>query len=199
MSRNHPEVPFERYADDVAMHCKTRWGAGVLLSDLRSRLKNCKLELHPEKTKIVYCKDSKRKGNHEWISFDFLGFTFRPRKAISKTRQVFTGYTPAISRKSLKRISTTIRNWKLQRWSGQSIDSLAQALNPVISGWLNYYRHFGRAELYRVIDMLNFALIRWARKKFKGMKRSYRKSKQLVERLRKQQPRLFAHWSFANS
>ena len=196
MSRHHPDVPFERYADDVVLHCRTRWRAEVILSSLQKRLKDCKLELHPQKTKIVYCKDSNRKGDHEWIAFDFLGFTFRPRKAMSKTRHVFTGFTPAISRKSLNRISMTIRNWKLQRWSGQSIEEIAHALNPVISGWLNYYRHFGRAELYRVIKMLNFALIRWARRKFKGMKRSYRKSKQFLERMCKQQPQLFAHWSF---
>ncbi len=198
MSRHHPDVPFERYADDIVFHCKTKWKAEALLSFLRDRLNDCKLELHPQKTKIVYCKDSSCKGDYDYIAFDFLGFTFRPRKAMSKTRHVFTGYTPAISRKSLKRISSTIRSWKLQGWSGQSIDDIAQALNPVIYGWLNYYRHFGKAELYRVVNMLNFALIRWARKKFKGMRRSYRKSKQFLERLRKQQPRLFAHWSFAN-
>jgi RNA-directed DNA polymerase len=135
MSRHHPDVPFERYADDVVLHCRTRWRAEVILSSLQERLNDCKLELHPQKTKIVYCKDSKRKGDHEWIAFDFLGFTFRPRKAMSKTRHVFTGFRPAISRKSLNRISMTIRNWKLQRWSGQSIEEIAHALNPVISGW----------------------------------------------------------------
>jgi RNA-directed DNA polymerase len=96
----------------------------------------------------------------------------------------------------LKRINTTIRSWKLQRWSGQCIEDIAQALNPVIHGWLNYYRHFGRAELDQIVNLLNITHVRWAREKFKGMKRSYRKSKQFLERLRKQQPRLFAHWSF---
>ncbi len=198
MRRYHPDVPFERYADDIVFHCKTKWKADVLLESLSDRLGNCYLELHPGKTKIVYCKDSVRKGKFDTIAFDFLGFTFKPRKVMSKKRQVFTGFTPAISLKSLKRISTTIRNWKLQRWSGYSIEEIAQSLNPVISGWLNYYRHFGRSVLYRVIDILDFALIRWVRRKYKGMKRSYRKSKQLLERLRKQRPQLFAHWSYGN-
>jgi RNA-directed DNA polymerase len=180
MSRNHPEVPFERYADDIVFHCKTKWKAKNLLGSLNHRLADCKLELHPEKTKIVYCKDSKRRGDYEVIAFDFLGFTFRPREAMSRKQQLFTGFTPAISRKSLNRISKTIRSWKLQRWSDQSIDDIAQALNPVISGWLAYYQHFGKSLLYKVTDILNFALIRWIRRKYKGMSRSYRKSKQFL-------------------
>ena len=198
MARHHPDILFERYADDVLFHCKTKWRAELILTSLRDRLKECRLELHPEKTKIVYCKNSNRKANHGWTAFDFLGFTFRPRKAMAKNRHIFTGFMPAISQKSLKRISKTIRSWKLQRWSGQSIDSIAEALNPVISGWLNYYRHFGRGVLYRVNNMLDFALIRWARKKFKRMRRSYRKSRNFLKRLRKQQPQLFAHWRFSN-
>ncbi|MGB3223871.1 MAG: group II intron maturase-specific domain-containing protein, partial [Desulforhopalus sp.] len=127
-----------------------------------------------------------------------LGFTFRPREAMSRKQQLFTGFTPAISRKSLNRISKTIRGWKLQRWSDQSIDDIAQALSPVISGWLAYYQHFGKSLLYKVTDILNFALIRWIRRKYKGMSRSYRKSKQFLGRLRKQRPQLFAHWSFGS-
>lgn len=198
MSRKHPEVPFERYADDIVFHCKTEWKAKNLLGSLNNRLANCKLELHPEKTKIVYCKDSKRKGDYEVIAFDFLGFTFRPRVVMSRKQQLFTGFTPAISRKSLNRISKAIRGWKLQRWSDQSIDDIAQSLNPVISGWLAYYRHFGKSLLYKIVDILNFALIRWIRRKYKGMSRSYRKSKLFLGRLRKQRPQLFAHWCFGN-
>lgn len=198
MARHHPVVPFERYADDVLFHCKTKCSAELMLRSLRNRLKECRLELHPEKTKIVYCKQNGRRDNHEWIAFDFLGFTFRPREAMTRNGRIFTGFTPAISRKSSKRISNTIRSWKLQRWSGQSIENIAEALNPVISGWLNYYRHFGKGALDKVVNMLDFALIRWARKKFKRTKRSYRKSKEYLKRLRKQQPQLFAHWRLSN-
>lgn len=194
LRRNYQRVPFERYADDAVLHCKTQRGAETLLCALRDRLAECKLELHPEKTKIVYCKDSNRKGKHEWISFDFLGFTFKPRRVLSKHNQVFTGFTPAMSRKAMKRVSTTIRKWKIQTWSGQNIHDIAQALNPVISGWFNYYKHFGKSVLYQVVNRLDFALIRWARKKFKKLSRSYRKSTEFVARLCKQQPKLFAHW-----
>ncbi|NOI26849.1 group II intron reverse transcriptase/maturase [Vibrio mediterranei] len=194
LTRNHQDVPFERYADDAVLHCKTRWKAKKVLEALQDRLKECKLELHPEKTKIVYCKDSNRRGAHEWVSFDFLGFCFKPRKAINKHKQVFTGFLPAISGKAKKRISTTVRKWKIQTWSGHDIEEIARALNPVISGWLNYYKHFGKSELYQMIDIFDFALVRWARKKFKKLKRSYRKSKAYISRLRQQNPILFVHW-----
>ena len=196
MTRHYPDIPFERYADDVLIHCKTKWRAELILSSLRNRLRECGLELHPEKTKIVYCKQSGRRGDYECITFDFLGFTFRPREAMTRNGRIFTGFTPAISLKSLKRIGEVIRSWKLQRWSGQSIESIAETLNPVISGWLSYYRHFGRGALHRVGNMLDFALIRWARKKFKRMRQSCRKSKVFLRRLRRQQPQLFTHWCF---
>ncbi|MGX9522897.1 group II intron maturase-specific domain-containing protein [Vibrio mediterranei] len=91
-------------------------------------------------------------------------------------------------------MSTTVRKWKIQTWSGHDIEEIARALNPVISGWLNYYRHFGKSELYQMIDIFDFALVRWARKKFKKLKRSYRKSKAYISRLRQQNPILFVHW-----
>ncbi len=194
MQRNYPAIPFERYADDVVVHCRSQWQAKALLGALQKRLMECALALHPEKTKIVYCKQGGRNQNYDLISFDFLGFCFRPREVVLKRRQAFTGFNPAISRKSLKRISTTIRDWNIQTWTGRDVGDIAKALNPVISGWLNYYKHFGKSELHRVRDMLNFALIRWARRKFKKLSRSYRQSKAFLRRLREQQPRLFVHW-----
>ncbi len=199
LSRNYQNVPFERYADDAILHCRTRCDAENLLEAFKKRFSECKLELHPLKTKIVYCKDSNRKVKHELVSFDFLGFCFKPRKAMSKHKQVFTGFTPAISKKALVRISGTIRRWKVQKWSGHNLQDIAETLNPVILGWFNYYKHFGRSLLYRVVNMLNFALIRWARKKFKNLSRSYRKSTEFLVRLQKQQPKLFVHWSTLSS
>lgn len=194
LSRHYENVPFERYADDVILHCETQHDAENLLESLQQRLTECGLELHPRKTKIVYCKDSNRKEKHRLVSFDFLGFCFKPRKAMSKHHQVFTGFTPAISKKALTKISGVIGKWKIQKWSERSLQEIAEALNPVILGWLNYYKHFGRSVLYRVTNMLNFALIRWARRKFKKLSRSYRKSTEFLARLQKQQPKLFAHW-----
>ena len=157
---------------------------------LEQRLKECHLSLHPQKTKIVYCKDSNRKGTYPEISFDFLGFSFRPRRAMSKHGDVFSGYTPALSRKALKRISTAIRKWKFQKWSGHSIEDIARVLNPVVAGWIGYYGHFGRRELSRMYNLLEFALIRWAWKKYKKLRRSYRKSKAYIGLLHEQSPEM---------
>ena len=199
VKRHYPSVRFERYADDGVYHCSTRKEAEALLEALDIRLKECHLTLHPEKTKIVYCKDSNRKGIYSQINFDFLGFTFRPRRAMSKHRKVFTGYLPALSRKALKRISTAIKKWKFQGWSGHTVEDIAQVLNPVVSGWINYYGHFGRTELYRIKVLLEFALVRWARKKFKKLRRSYRKSRAYISRLREQKPALFRHWQMSHN
>jgi RNA-directed DNA polymerase len=193
MERENPGVPFERYADDCLIHCRTKAEAETVKGAVSARLAECKLEAHPEKTRIAYCKDSKRKGGYPNISFDFLGFTFRPREVWTNGRR-FTGFNPAISNKARKKIGDRIRGWKIQKWTRYSIEEVAKALNPIISGWLNYYGSFFRSEMYRIADALNFALVRWARKKFKKLTRSYRKSTAFIKRIKSQNPRLFAHW-----
>lgn len=193
MEREYPRVPFERYADDCVIHCRSKSEAEMVMEASFARFAECKLEAHPEKTKIVYCKDSKRKGVYPKISFDFLGFTFRPRE-VWKDGHHFTGFNPAISKKAMKKIGDRIRSWKLQKWTRYSIEEVANAFNPIISGWINYYGNFFKSELYYVAKVLDFALVRWARKKFKKLKRSYKRSRIFWKRIRAQNPRLFAHW-----
>ncbi len=194
VERNYPQNPFCRYADDGITHCRTEAEAKIMLKALDGRFKECGLELHPGKTKIVYCKDDNRRGEYSDTSFDFLSYTFRPRKVKSKTGQVFTGFSPAIADKAKKRISKTIRGWKLQKWSSQCIEDIAIALNPVIRGWINYYGHFYKSELLKIAKKIDFALMKWAKKKFRKMKRSYGKSRNYLKRLKMQEPRLFVHW-----
>ncbi len=197
VNRHYPNVCFERYADDGVYHCSTRKEAEALLGALRVRLEECHLALHPKKTKIVYCKDSYRKGTYGQTSFDFLGYTFRPRKAMSKYGKMFTGFLPALSRKALKRINSIIRKWNFQRWSKYNVEDIVRVLNPVVRGWVNYYGHFGRTALYRIKALLDYALVRWARRKFKKLRSSYRRSTAYIGRLRKQQPALFVHWQLS--
>ena len=137
MRVNHPSIPFARYADDIIVHCRTEAQAQVMLRVIERRLARCKLQLHPEKTKIVYCKDARRPGNYKHESFDFLGYCFRPRDC--KGRNYFIGFTPAVSKSAIKAMSATIRGWKLQLWSSSSLEDIARRLNPVVRGWLNYY------------------------------------------------------------
>lgn len=193
--RHHPSVRFERYADDVVFHCRSRGEAERFLVALRQRMADCGLTLHPRKTKIVYCHDSNRPDkDHEQISFDFLGYTFKPRKVINPRRQVFTGFTPAMSARAMKRIMDEIRGLKLQRRSGATEHEIAALLNPKVAGWINYFGHFGRARVHRLVDRIDFVLLCWARQKYKRLTRSYRKSQRYFDRLRAQQPRLFVHW-----
>src|SRR5205807_180367 len=81
MDREFPTVRFERYADDAVVHCVSQRQAQRVLAALKDRMAQVGLELHPDKTRIVYCQDGKRRGFHKNTSFTFLGFTFRQREA----------------------------------------------------------------------------------------------------------------------
>jgi RNA-directed DNA polymerase len=194
MKKNHPQIPFERYADDMICHCKSREQAEELYQQLKSRFEECGLELHPVKTKIVYCKDGKRKGKHEHESFDFLGYTFRPRRSRSKSGKCFINFTPAISNRAKKRIRQTIRSWRLHLKSDKELEDLARMLNVVIQGWINYYSRFYKSELYSVLRYLDKILSRWAMRKFGSLRRHQRKAQNWIQRIAKKQPGLFAHW-----
>ena len=144
MARTFPHIPFERYADDAICHCKSAEEAQALWSALADRFAACKLVLHPEKTKIVYCKDANRRGDFPNQSFDFLGFSFRARKTMWQGRIPAHGFMPAASPKALTSISRTIRRWTLHHRSDKSLQDLAEMYNPYIRGWINYYGHFYR-------------------------------------------------------
>lgn len=191
----HPDIRFERYADDVVFHCRTRSEAEGFLEALHQRLAECGLTLHPKKTRIVHCRDSNRSRiTYPHISFDFLGFTFRPRKVINPRKQVFTGFTPAMSAKSMKRIRDDVRGLQLKRRVGMKVQDIAEALNPKVIGWINYFGHFGKERLHRLADWIDGVLMNWARATLKRCSRSYRKSRRYLDQLREQQPHLFAHW-----
>lgn len=194
MSNNYPQVSFERYADDAVCHCGSLQEAEQLKTDLTNRLNECKLQLHPKKTKIVYCKDDKRKGKYENISFDFLGFTFQPRLLKSFTGQYFVGFNPAISTKAAKRIRLTIRRWKIQLRSDLSLEEISKSFSPIIRGWVNYYSLFVKYKLFDVLRYFDRRLERWAKRKFKSLKRRQGKANKLMTKIAKSQPNLFPHW-----
>ena len=197
MTREFPRIPFERYTDDAICHCRTEAEARALRQALASRLAGCKLTLHPEKTKIVYCKDAKRKGAHPDIRFDFLGFQFRARKTVWNTRRgrVFThSFLPAVSPNALKRIGREIRSWTLHQRSDKSLEELAAMYNSKIRGWITYYSHFYRTRLRPTLIRIDAYVIRWARRKYKRMARRPRGAKDWLVRLRQTKPKLFAHW-----
>lgn len=196
MKRNYPELPFCRYADDGIVHCRTKSGALALKEALEARFRECKLELHPEKTRIVYCKDSKRREEYPSIRFDFLGFTFRPR--LSKTREgkYFVNFSPAVSNKAGKEMRQKSRRWNLQLRSDKSLEEVSRIFSPIIRGWINYYGSFYKSALYPTLRHLNTILVRWAMRKWKKLKGHLTNAVYWLGRIAKRQPELFPHWQF---
>jgi RNA-directed DNA polymerase len=164
LEREFPTVEFERYADDAVVHCVTERQAGQVRAALTQRLAELGLELHPGKTKVVYCRDSKRRGEYDTVSFTFLGYTFRPRSAKGKNGKIFTSFAPAISPEALTAKSQVVRGWRIHQRTGTSLDELAKTINPIVAGWINYYGLFGRAELYQLLRRVNTYLMRWLAK-----------------------------------
>ena len=156
----YPDCPFERYADDGVIHCKTEAQARELRKNLEERMKACGLELHPEKTKIVYCGMERRNKSYPIIAFDFLGYTFRRRKAKNKQGIYFTSFQPAISNKAKVAVRDKMRSWRLHRRGGSDLKSLASIINPVLRGWINYYGAYYKSELYKVLRHMNKLLVR---------------------------------------
>lgn len=195
LTEQFPMVRFERYADDAVIHCRSRAQAEQVLAALHERMATVGLELHPDKTKIVYCKDSNRRGDFEHTSFTFLGFTFRPRKARRKDGVSFTGFLPAISNDALKRIGKQVRSWRLHRRTGSSTADLARMINPVVRGWMAYYGAFYRAALTPVLYRINTYLLRWLMAKYKKL-RTWNKAIRSMGQAAAWQPRYFAHWAW---
>jgi RNA-directed DNA polymerase len=192
--REFPAVSFERYADDVILHCGSERHARIVLDAIIERLATVGLELNLDKTRIVYCKDSNRFGSHEHERFDFLGYTFRPRAAWNRSGVLFTSFCPAISEDSAKKIRRTIRRWRLHLRSGFALADLARQINPVVRGWINYYGRFYPSELLRALYSINEYLMRWAMRKYKRLRRRPRAAWELVFAAKQRQPGLFAHW-----
>jgi Group II intron, maturase-specific domain./Reverse transcriptase (RNA-dependent DNA polymerase). len=191
-----PGVPFERYADDIICHCRSEREALTLLRAIDRRFADCGLVLHPEKTRVVYCKDTNRKGDAAVIQFDFLGYRFRPRLTTWRGWLLAASYLPAVSPEALKTIGQTIRRWSLHTRSDKALADLARMVNPSIRGWINYYSHFYKSALYPTLRRIDAVLIRWARRKFKRLRRRPRGARTWLARVMRASPDLFAHWPF---
>jgi RNA-directed DNA polymerase len=169
MEREHPNNPFSRYADDAVAHCRSEAEAKKLLVAIEERLKDCKLEMHPEKSGIVYCKDSSRRKAYPKVSFTFLGYEFRPRSTKTRDGKIRTSFLPAISASAKKWITQEIREWHLPRQTSVSLNELATRYNHRIRGWMNYYSHFYKSALYRLYENLDNKLMRRARRKYRKL------------------------------
>jgi group II intron reverse transcriptase/maturase len=196
LKRNHPDLPSCRYADDGLVHCRTEQQAKQVLRDLGERLENCGLELHPDKTKVIYCKDGRRRKSYENTAFTFLGYTFKPRMVCNaKTKHRFVSFTPAVSKEAQKAMRKKVREARW-RWRTEiEIADIAKCSNPILYGWINYYGKFCKSELNSVWRHFNRILIKWALRKYKRLKGHKTQASRYLQRLSKDKPTLFAHWA----
>jgi len=200
LEQTHPTVSYVRYADDAILHCRNKAQAEKVLETLKERMQRCGLELHPEKTKLVYCKDYRRQENHETVKFDFLGYSFQPRSTMSKrTGKLFLGFDCAISIGSKKRIADKMKELNIDHLSHKSIVGVAKFLEPYIRGWINYYGRFRLSALKPIFQLLREYLIKWARKRYKRYKTRLNKAYDWFKRIKEQFPNLFYQWKLGFS
>jgi RNA-directed DNA polymerase len=195
ITREFPDCPWCRYADDGLVHCQTEQQARDVMNSLANRLKECKLEMHPEKTKIVYCKDDNRKGDYPNRKLDFLGYTYRPRVVKnSRTDQRFIGFTPAVSAKAQKAMRQKIRKSNLRNLSNLELEDISRKYNPILRGWIEYYGKYNPSEMVSTFKHFNKTLATWAMKKYKRLAGRKIRAAQFIEKNAKNRPGLFVHW-----
>ena len=199
MARTHPAVPFERYADDAICHCRTREEAEALRAALEERLAACRLVLHPRKTRIVCCKDTNRGGTYPDVTFDFLGYTFRPRLAAWRGGKYGVSFLPAAADEALKEIRRSIRRWGLQNRTDKALDDLARMFDTYIRGWIGYYGHFYKSALLTSLRRIDFHLVKWAQRKFKSLRHRPKRARDWLTRVIRTSPGLFAHWKLLHA
>jgi len=195
MKKNYPTVPFERYVDDAIVHCRTKRQAEFMKVMIEERLAKYKLKTHPEKTQIVYCKDDDRREEFPKQSFDFLGYTFRPRAAKNKMRDYFVSFLPAISNKAKKKIKKTIKSWRIHRITWTTFEEISKKIDPIVRGWFQYYGRFYKSEMYPSLRNIERYLVRWVRTKYKKLRDHGRLAKQFLGKVRKRSPNIFYHWT----
>lgn len=196
MKRIYPQNPFERYADDIVIHCKTEAEAKKLKEAIEARMLACKLELHPEKTKIVYCKDSNRTGGSQHEKFDFLGYTFRPRSSRNRYGKLFTNFSPAISDKAKQKLRDEIKSWQKTIKPNATLNEFARTINPVAGGWINYYGKYHASELCGIVYYIETTIMRWAKRKYDKLKRSWQKAREWLLKVKERQKTRFRHWQW---
>jgi group II intron reverse transcriptase/maturase len=195
MQREYPSIPFERYADDAICHCATEAQALELLRALERRFAECQLRLHPQKTKIVYCKDANRPGEYPERSFDFLGYTFRSRMAVGRGRKRFVSFIPAVSDKAAKRMRQEVRKWRLHLRSDLELKEIADWVRPTLAGWVRYYGRFYPSKLREELRTIDAFIVRWVSRKYKRFRGHTLAVWDWLCSLRRRNPTLFAHWA----
>jgi RNA-directed DNA polymerase len=195
MTRTYPKAPWRRYADDGLVHCKSVKEAQEIKLALEARFAACGLQMHPAKTKIVYCKDANRAGTHDHTKFSFLGYEFRGRYIKNqKTGQLFTGFTAAVSPTALTAMRQKARRLNYRNRTNLSLQDIASTLNPLLRGWIAYYGRFQPSALGPLYRHINRSLVAWTMRKYKRFRNSKRRAGAFLKEVSRKCPHLFAHW-----
>jgi RNA-directed DNA polymerase len=194
MASHHRNKPFARYADDAVVHCRSKEEAESLCVELDKRLAELGLELHPTKTRIVYCRDDNRQGAYPETKFDFLGYTFRPRMSKNKYGKYFVNFTPAVSNMAKKAMKQEIRGWSIHLKSNKTLEDLSHMFNPILRGWVKYYGFFYKSEMSCVFKHINRVLLRWAQRKYKRFAGHKQRASLWLGKIARLNPKLFVHW-----
>jgi RNA-directed DNA polymerase len=194
MRRQMKSVRFCRYADDGVIHCKSEEQAKLVLRRLEGRLRECGLELHPDKTRIVYCQDINRQAKYPTTEFTFLGYTFRPRRTVDKYGRLYVNFSPGVSRAALTAMRQTVRGWHLQLKCDKDLSDLSNMFNPVLRGWANYYGRFYPSGMKPLWRHVNEYLVRWLQRKYKRMHQRIMRAVRELGRLAAAAPGSFVHW-----
>jgi len=194
LARNMRSVRFVRYADDGVIHCKSEEQAKLVMRRVQGRLRECRLEMHPDKSRIVYCQDINRQETYPVTKFTFLGYCFRPRKAVDKYGRVYVNFAPAVSREALTSMRQTVRGWHIQLKCDKSLKDLSNMFNPVLRGWANYYGRFHTSAMRPLWRNINVYLSRWLMRKYKHLARHRTKAFRELTRLASASPGMFVHW-----
>lgn len=196
MQIHFPNYPFARYADNAVVHCHSQAEAEYLKECLERRFRECDLELHPEKFKIVCCNVAKQRSMQANKKFDLLGYCFRPRLVCSRRGKLFVGFTPAVSPTVAKKIRQRVRRWRLHLHTGLSLEKIAQRINPIVTGWINYYGAYQRSALYPVLRHIDRYLMKWVKRKYKKKGKYFKRARTWLGKVAYHRPELFAHWRF---
>jgi len=196
MDRNFPYTPFERYADDAVIHCRTEIEAEKILKALDERMKTCKLELHPQKTKIVYCKDKDRINEYSNVEFDFLGYTFKGVFIKCRTGKMGINFIASASKKANKLFRAKIKALEIHKKTGSKIDMIAELISPIIRGWINYFGKYNPAAIKYTLDCVERRIVKWVMCKFKRFRGHRKRAETWLSKVRKREPNLFAHWKY---
>jgi RNA-directed DNA polymerase len=195
MAREFPSLPFERYCDDIVVHCFSEKQTRYAGRRIAARLREVGLWLHPDKTRIVYCQQDGREDSFGSTSFTYLGFTFRKRAARGSDGTVFNGFLPAVSQNAMKKMNRVVHSWRLTRWTNLSLNELAAWVNQIVPGWLDYYGRYYRTALSPLLRRINAYILRWARKKYKRL-RAFKRAMAWWEGVVKREPNLLRHWQW---